>query len=74
MSDVQFESDRQIAEYRSRTILGQATTPRMVIWLIKHGVVKTEKAAGRFLLTVMFVCLAIMVYFLLFANGAPFPV
>ena len=63
MSNVQFDEARELAQYRSRAILGDAATPKMVLWLMKHGLVKNEKVGGNILMIVTVLCFALSIYF-----------
>lgn len=64
MPDVQFNEDRpDLYSFKSRSILGQATTPGMARWLIKTGLVKDERVAGLVLVIVMLSAFAASIYF-----------
>ena len=72
MSDVQFEEDLTTNNsFLSRKILGDHMMPAMARFLIKIGVVKTQKQAKYVMFACICVCLAITVYFswpLVFGN------
>ena len=61
MENVQFEEDQNISSFRSRTVLGTPTTPKMVRFLVKIGFAKNDESAGRLLLiaTVLIFLLAV---------------
>ncbi len=65
MPDVQFndETSQDLYQFRSRTILGEARTPGMVRWLMRHGLVKTEKGAGVILIIIAIIAFAASAYF-----------
>ena len=72
MSDVQFEENLTANDsFLSRKILGDHMMPALARFLIKIGVVKTQKQAKYVMLVCIFVCLTITLYFswpLLFGN------
>jgi hypothetical protein len=49
--------------FQSRAIFvfGELKTPQMVIWLRKHGMVNTNKGAGRVLILVMCACILVTI-------------
>lgn len=73
MSEIQFEEDNGLrSSFKSRTILGAPSTPRMVQALLKTGVVKNEKTAGYVLICLSFLCFSIafiIFYILIYSNN-----
>jgi hypothetical protein len=70
MSNIQFEEET----FKSRTILGEPSSPKMVKTLLKMGIVKNEQQAGHLLLAIaaFFFLLAIYIsYSFLFASNTP---
>jgi hypothetical protein len=69
MPDVQFEEEQDMERhsFKSRSILGQATTPGIARWLIKIGVVKNEDGAGRLMIILTVICFALSIYFFVVA-------
>ncbi|OHA26367.1 MAG: hypothetical protein A3C06_01550 [Candidatus Taylorbacteria bacterium RIFCSPHIGHO2_02_FULL_46_13] len=63
MSDVQFNENQDLYQFRSRSILGSAQTPKLASLLIRTGIVKNERAAGRLLIVIMIVSFALSFYF-----------
>ena len=65
MSNLEFDEEK----FKSTVIFGNQKTPRMVSFLIKKGLVKSEKTAGTFLivlsLTFFSLSIFIFVYFVL---------
>ena len=67
MPDVQFNEQRpDLYSFKSRQILGQAETPAIARWFIKIGVAKTERAAGRLMVTLTLLFFAVSIYFFFF--------
>jgi len=59
MSSIEFEEDKSLENhFRSRIILSEAKAPKMVRFLLKAGIVKSEKTAGNLLV-------ALMIFFIL---------
>lgn len=61
--------------FKSRAIFGELRTPRMVTWLVKKGIVKSEMMAGKILLILTTLCfvLAILIsssFFFGFSIGS----
>jgi hypothetical protein len=74
MSDIEFSSNQQRATlqtYKSRVVLGQSETPKLVTWLIQKGIVKNESQAGYVLLGV--VGLFFLVAIFIFISMRPSP-
>jgi hypothetical protein len=73
MSEIQFDEDNKLRpSFKSRTILGAPSTPRMVQALLKTGIVKNEKTAGYVLISLSFLCFAIafiIFYILIYSNN-----
>jgi hypothetical protein len=46
--------------------------PKMVAWLIKKGIVKSEDGANKLLIGVVFVCIAASLYFFYYASRTLF--
>jgi hypothetical protein len=70
MSDLQFEEET----FRSRIILGEPTSPKMIKILLKIGVAKDEKQAGRLLICFSAVCFIFSMYIIynfLFTSENP---
>ena len=59
--EVQFEEERLNNSYafRSRKILGEPVRPGLVLWLVKKGIVRSEKRAGYLILALIILCLII---------------
>jgi len=63
MSDqVQFDEEDNSSSFRSRVILGQLKTPKMVRFLINRGIVKSEENAGTFLKTIVIFLIILTVF------------
>ena len=72
MSEIQFDEDNDLrSSFKSRTILGAPSTPRMVQVLLKTGLVKDEKKAGNLLLGIAVLCfiLSALIAYLYIFNG-----
>ncbi|OHA18243.1 MAG: hypothetical protein A2664_02120 [Candidatus Taylorbacteria bacterium RIFCSPHIGHO2_01_FULL_46_22b] len=57
--DVQFgdeENQREIYQFKSKAVLGDSRTPHMARWLVKTGIVKSEKSAGTLMLLITIAC------------------
>ncbi len=70
MSNIQFEEET----FKSRTILGEPSSPKMVKSLLKMGIVKSEQQAGYLLvgIAIFFFLIAIYIsYTFLFASKTP---
>jgi hypothetical protein len=63
MSELQFE-ENDTSAFRSRTILGNAETPKMINFLINKGIVKDQKTAGKLLLVLCAVFILTSIYIL----------
>ncbi len=48
--DVQFEEERESTSYKLRGSKAETVSPRMVTFLLKHGIVDTEKHSYIFLI------------------------
>ena len=70
MNDVQFEDESNLrSSFKSRAIWGTPTTPKMVRALLRAGIVKNEKQAGKLLLLISICCFLLSILiFLYIAN------
>ena len=59
-NNLTFESDN--FRYKSRSILGQAETPKMVKYLLNKKIVKNEKQAQNILITITILFLLASIY------------
>lgn len=61
MSKISFEED----QYPSRQILAESTTPKMVVWLIRHKIVSSENHAHKLLVFVasLFLLMSFAIFF-----------
>lgn len=46
--------------------------PKMVAWLIKKGIVKSEDGANKLLISVVVVCIIVSLYFFYYASQTLF--
>ena len=60
--------DLNLHTFKSRSILGESTTPRMAQWLIRMGLVKTERAAGMILVIATILFFGVSIYFFMTAG------
>ena len=62
--NVEFDQDREVEQYKSRVVLGEAKEPGMIRFLKTHsgGLVKNDKQAAYLLLGVVIVSIIISVY------------
>ena len=67
MADLQFEDENNSYTYKSRVILGQGESPKMVLSLVKWGLVKNERQAGNILLT-MSICFLVATALIIYSN------
>ena len=66
MSNLEFEEEK----FKSPVIFGQSKTPKMVSFLIKKGIVKSEKTAGTFLMVLSLVFFSLSIFiFVYFVLG-----
>ena len=66
------EQDKNIQQFRSRVILGQAQRPKMLDLVLKTGIVKSESAAATFLIIVTVLIFAVSILiFLTTRNDLP---
>lgn len=75
MSDVQFTDENNLSSsFRSRTILGNPTTPKMISFVLKTGIVKTDKQAANVLFCFTSLCflLSIFVFYTYVFGGLHF--
>lgn len=58
-------------EYKSRTLLGEYQTPKMVLWLLKHsgGLLKTQRQAAYVLFGFILFTIIAVPYLTLNLNG-----
>lgn len=61
MSDLQFVEENDF-HIKSRRLLGEPTTPSMVRFLLRTGVVKTEKQALIFLIIFVVIVIILTIY------------
>jgi hypothetical protein len=78
MDHVEFEGDSfgppQRGAFHSRQVFGIPQTPGMVSWLVKKGVVKSEKTAGTLLIiatALSFVLSGYICYIYLYPKAPP---
>ncbi len=68
---VEFEENNSIEnpvpEYKSRVVFGKPEIPQMAQWFMKHGIIKSERHAGYFLLVIVILSIAVSL-FLIFFN------
>ena len=71
VQNVQFDEDKEMAQFTSRKIFGQETVPGMSRFLIKIGLAKTGKQAEHWMIAIVCICLLIIVYSMitLFSPG-----
>lgn len=55
--------DLRLHGFKSRSILGESTTPAMAKWLMKLGIVKSERAAGMIMVVLMLIFFGASIYF-----------
>lgn len=64
---IEFENDtHSVANFTSRTVLGQPQVPGMAAWLMRKGVIKEESEAKTVLLGIMcfnFIVMGLVLYF-----------
>ncbi len=60
ISPIQYNEED--SSYKSRTILGQPKTPKMIGFLIRKGIVKNEKSAGVLLIFLISICVILTIY------------
>ena len=62
---VEFDQDKEIQSYKSRTILGEAKTPGLVAWLRNHsgGLIKSDRQSAHILLTIAIVAFILSLFF-----------
>ena len=60
----------QHKEYKSRELLGEYQTPKMVLWMLKHsgGMLKTQKQAAAVLLSFILLTLIVVSYLMVRLN------
>lgn len=66
MASVEFNEEREdlnLHGFKSRSILGESTTPGMARWLMKLGLAKTERTAGMIMVVTMLVFFGVSIYF-----------
>jgi hypothetical protein len=74
MSDVQFEENTDMMSFRSRKILGEATVPTIIQFLIKKGITKSARQSYHLLLwsTITFIVLTIAIFsYFVLGIGSP---
>lgn len=69
-NEVQFDTDNNQQSFRSRVILGNPTTPKMINLILKTGIVKTERQAG---ITLLFIAICSLLASLVIFYFAFFP-
>ena len=74
MSSIEFEGENSSPGFKSRSIIGDYTSPKMIRFILKTGIVKNEKAAGAVLvgISVLFFALSILVFFKINYQGKSF--
>lgn len=55
--------DEKMNQFKSRVILGEAKTPSLVVWLVKLGLTKNQRLAGRILIALSVAFFAASFYF-----------
>ena len=62
---------RDHKEYKSRAILGEYQTPKMVLWMLKHsgGILKTQQQAAYVLFFFILFTMVAVPYIVLRASG-----
>ena len=66
MPDIEFDTDSQLNQFRSRQVLGQPTTSGMAGWLVRHKSISDESNAGGLLTAFVifnFVVAGTIIYF-----------
>ena len=66
MSDIEFDTDSQIRQFTSRSILSETATPGMAGWLVRHKIISDESKAGGLLVAIVafnFIVAATIIYF-----------
>ncbi len=67
MSDIQFEEPgSDLYTFQSRSVLSESATPRMVQWLMKMGIIRSEKVGGLVLIGVIVVAFGVSIFFFFF--------
>ena len=65
--EISFDNNNNNFNYKSRVILGQPETPKMVKFLIGKGIVKSEKQAG-YLMICMTMLFFLSSFILIYLN------
>jgi hypothetical protein len=63
MSDVQFTDENTLSNsFRSRTVFGDPTSPKMITLVLKTGIVKTDKQAANVLFLITGICFLLSIF------------